>query len=90
MGLGIRAWLGNTLDLAIIAIFINKIIKVADETCRISIIFNMMAIPRVWLAEFVILFPKLKMISVFSRVKIKKNTQYQTNIPVLSVAPKIS
>ena len=45
----------------------------------------MMAIPRVWLAEFVILFPKLKMISVFSRVKIKKNAQYQTNIPPLKV-----
>ena len=76
--------MSTALDLAIIVIFINRIIKVADETCRISIISNMIAIPRVWLAEFVILFPKLKMISVFSRVKIKKNAQYQTNIPPLN------
>ena len=75
----------TALDLAIIVIFINRIIKVADETCRISIISNMMAIPRVWLAEFVILFPKLKMISVFSRVKIKKNARSQTNIPPLNI-----
>ena len=82
--------MSTPLDLAIIVIFINRIIKVADETCRISIISNMIAIPRVWLAEFVILFLQLKMISVFSRVKIKKNAQYQTNIPPLSsLAPEI-
>ena len=43
----------------------------------------MMAIHRVWLAEFVILFPKLKMIFDFPRVKIKKNARSQTNIPPL-------
>ena len=63
---------------------INKIDKVADETCKISIISGMMAIPRLLLAEFAILFSQVMMIFVFSRVKIKKNAQYQTNIPPLS------
>ena len=54
-----------------------------DTLKKIKTISNMMAIPRVWLAEFVILFPKLKMISVFSMVKIKKNARSQTNIPPL-------
>ena len=74
------------LYLANIAIFINKTIKVADKTCRVSVISIIMAIPRVWLAEFMIIFPKSKMISVFSRVKIKKNARSQTNIPPLKRA----
>ena len=43
-----------------------------------------MTIPRVWLTEFVILFPNLKMLFDFPSAKIKKNAQYQTNIPPLS------
>ena len=56
----------------IIANFRNKITEVAYETLRILIISDMMAMHKVWLDAFVILFPKLKMIFDFWRQKSTK------------------